>query len=281
MSIEKGLFGAVGLSLLAIGLQLPAQAQTAIATAEPVIEADSASESITANDAIENLTFSEPYLQIADLTFSEEQAQTLVQTESLTEATVLKTEEQSTKVTLPAEALVAVNSEARGATQPVTEAAELGYPAVEAAEEVAQIRRRTRASANPSANYIGIGADFGYVDDVSFAAISKFSLTEQIAVRPSVLIGDDFSVLVPVTYEFSRFNTNAGGFQLRPYAGAGVSFSDSDDDSDINLLLSGGVDIPVSQRFTVNGQVNWGVLNDSQFGVTVGIGYNLGGNIFQ
>ncbi|MEO0648967.1 MAG: hypothetical protein AAFZ17_22905, partial [Cyanobacteria bacterium J06650_10] len=51
---------------------------------------------------------------------------------------------------------------------------------------------------------------------------------------------------------------------------------DGDDDSDINLLLSAGVDIPISRRFTLNSQVNWGVLEESQFGITVGVGYNLG-----
>ena len=84
-------------------------------------------------------------------------------------------------------------------------------------------------------------------------------------------------MLVPVTYEFNQLAANAGGFQLRPYAGVGASDSDGDDDSDINLLLSAGVDVPISQQFTLNGQANLGVLNDTDFGATVGVGYNFGG----
>ncbi|MGD1866062.1 MAG: hypothetical protein ACFB0D_16055 [Phormidesmis sp.] len=288
MSVKKGLFGAVGLSLLAAGLQLPANAQTTVA-AETATETSVVSESapvdaaiLPTSEAIEDLTFNEPQIQLSDLTFSETHTQPLVQAETLSENPVLLAEEFSSQAALPAAELVAVESSSVKPMQPITEAAELGYPAIEAPEEIAQVRRRrTRGGAASGANFIGIGADFGYADDVSFAAISKFSFTEQWAVRPSVLIGDDFSVLVPVTYDFSRFGTQVSGFQLRPYAGAGASFSDSDDDdSDLNLLLSAGIDVPVSQRFTFNAQVNWGVLNDSEFGATVGIGYNLG-NIFQ
>lgn len=142
--------------------------------------------------------------------------------------------------------------------------------------DVAQARRRTRREVRGGSDFIGIGADFGYADDVSFAVISKLSVNDSIAVRPSVLIGDDFSVLVPVTYEFSQFSTQVDDFQIRPYAGLGAAYSDSDDDSDFNLLLAAGADIPVSQRFTLNAQANLGVLGDTDFGVTVGVGYNFG-----
>lgn len=301
MSIKKGLFGTAGLSLLAIGLQVPAQAQTTIAAeldaetnllSEPAIinEAPAATE-----DVIADLTFNEPPVQLADLTFDESQASFRDQAETFSDGPALSIEELTTAEStteklatqelaleaLPTEELIAVESNSAEPMQPITEASELAYPAVEAPEELAQVRRRrTRGGASSGANFIGIGADFGYADDISFAAISKFSFTDQWAVRPTVLIGDDFSVLLPVTYDFSRFGTQVSGFQLRPYAGAGASFGGDDDDSDINLLLSAGVDVPVSERFTFNAQVNWGVLNDSQFGATVGIGYNLG-NIFQ
>ncbi|MEL6938814.1 MAG: outer membrane beta-barrel protein [Cyanobacteria bacterium J06598_1] len=171
------------------------------------------------------------------------------------------------------------------AAQPMTAAAGFASPTVEAPIEIAQSRRRTRAAAG-SPNFIGIGADFGYADDVSFAAISKFSFTNQWSIRPSVLVGDEFSILVPVTYDFSQVGSDLGGYQIRPYVGAGASYVSNDDDDDdndnddsdseLNLLLSAGVDVPISRRFTLNGQVNWGVLNDSQFGATVGVGYNFG-----
>ncbi|MGB3787646.1 MAG: hypothetical protein WA949_06525 [Phormidesmis sp.] len=159
-----------------------------------------------------------------------------------------------------------------------TGAAALTYDGAEEPLELAQSRRRTGSTANSS--FIGIGADIGYADDISFAVISKIAFTNRLAVRPSVLIGNDVAVLVPVTYDFRQYAPEAGGFQFIPYGGVGAAYNSSDDsDSDINLLLSAGVDVPVSRRFTVNAQANLGVFNDTDFGVTVGAGYNIG-NLF-
>ncbi len=271
MSIKKGLFGAIGLSLLAIGLQLPVKAQTQTAiTAEPAAVTSIVSEPTVDNAVTAEAGTTDDEFTLADLVFSEQQ------TEASEQAEIPTSSPAATTGTMSLDALIAREETSVEPVQPVTEAAEL-VEGAEETEEIAQIRRRrTRGGAATGANYIGIGADFGYSDDIGFAAISKFSFSEQFAVRPTVIIGDDFSILVPITYDFSRFNTDISGFQLRPYAGAGASFSDSDNDSDLNLLLSAGVDVPVSERFTGNAQVNFGVLNDSQFGVTVGVGYNFG-----
>ena len=154
---------------------------------------------------------------------------------------------------------------------------EAAQETIQEPEKLAQARRRTRNAARGS-NFIGIGADFGTADDFTFAAISKFALNDRVALRPSALIGDDFAVLVPVTYEFNQYAANVQGFQLRPYAGVGASYTDSDDDSNFGLLLSAGLDVPLSRRFTGNAQVNYsGVFSDDDnFGVTVGVGYNVG-----
>ncbi|KPQ37124.1 MAG: Outer membrane protein beta-barrel domain [Phormidesmis priestleyi Ana] len=148
-------------------------------------------------------------------------------------------------------------------------------PIEAAPTELAQARRRTSASVGGS-DFIGIGGDFGYADDLSFAVISKLSLSENVALRPSVLVGDDLSVLVPVTYEFNRYSTDVGGFRVLPYAGVGASYQDNSDNENFNLLLSAGADVPLSDQFTLNAQANVGVLNDTEFGVTVGVGYNFG-----
>ncbi len=272
MSVRKGLFGILSLSLFALSLQLPARAQTVSANGPTEV------------GSIENeLAGNEPatYESAADLTFDEPQPQSWTQAENFSESSSTAAAETTTAE--PTAADLALVSEPVVAEEalPATADSELVLPVVEEPTELAQARRRTRGSNVVGSDFIGIGADFGYSGDVSFAAISKFSFTERLAARPSILVGSDFAILVPVTYDFSRFNTDVGGFQLRPYAGAGVSYTDSEDnDSDINLLLSAGVDVPVSQQFTFNAQLNYGVLNDSQFGGTVGVGYNLG-NLFN
>ncbi len=243
MSMKKSLLSAVGLLVLAIGIQLPGRAQ-----------------SLSENDlAAGRDTYEVP---LSESVRSEPAAAELG-----VQAGVLP-EESLTAETLTTEAMMA---------EPAADT-ELVYPVSES-EEVAQVRRRQVPGAVASPDFIGIGADFGTADDVTFAVISKLSVRPQIAVRPSVLVGNDFAVLVPVTYQFNRFNTNAAGFQISPYAGLGASYVDGDDSSDIGLLLSGGVDVPVSRQFTVNAQANYaGIFSDSEnFGVTVGVGYNFGG----
>lgn len=167
---------------------------------------------------------------------------------------------------------------AAAATAPVEGAAALTYPNTEEPLDLAQARRRTRRAANSS--FVGIGADIGYADDFSFAVISKIAFADRLAVRPSVLFGDDVAVLVPVTYDFRQYAPEAGGFRIIPYGGVGAAYSSGDgDDSDINLLLSAGVDVPVTRQITVNAQANLGLFNDTDFGVTVGAAYNIG-NLF-
>ena len=245
MSVKQGFFSAVGLALLTLGIQLPTQAQSL--SKPDVSTASSEAYPAPLNEVV-------PYELTADALMAEPQA---------TEAPVL------------ADETLAVELEA---VAPEAETAELSYPETEETE-IAQRRRRTRRNAPSAPAFIGIGADLGTADDVTFAVISKLALGQQLAIRPSVLIGEDFAVLVPVTYEFSRFNTDAGQFQIRPYAGAGASYVDEDDSSELGLLLTGGVDIPISERFTANAQANYaGIFSDSEnFGVTLGVGYNFGG----
>ena len=239
MFLKQGFFGAIGLALLALGTQLPVQAQSLPETEQPT----------------NSQAYQTPLNEVAPYEIT---ADSLAAQPSPTAAQAL-TDETFT-----------VESDASEA--------ELAYPATEETE-IAQSRRRTRGSASSAPAFIGIGADLGTTDEVSFAVISKLALGQQLAVRPSVLIGEDFAVLVPVTYEFSQFNTEAGRFQVRPYAGVGASYIDQDDSSEVGLLLSGGVDIPISQRFTANAQANYaGIFSDSEnFGVTLGVGYNFGG----
>lgn len=256
MSYCKTLSSLIGVSLMAAAVQVPVHAQVNTDVVDP-------SATVTALDTVD---FPADELEATqyegvDLTFEEDA--TLIEVPSA--------EQLSSEVTYPTESAI---SEELAQTPT---AADLTFPATDGESlEIAQSRRRTRGSLG-SSNFVGIGADFGFADDISFAVISRIGITQQLAVRPSVLIGDDFAVLVPVTYDFNGLSADAsGGFRVVPYAGVGASFSDGDDDSDLNLLLSAGADVPLSSRFTLNAQANLSVFDDSDFGVTVGVGYNLG-----
>lgn len=149
--------------------------------------------------------------------------------------------------------------------------------------EVAQLPvapgRRTRGGSS----YVGIGANVGLSGDTAlgdgnFTIISKIGLTRTLAVRPSVVLGNDPIFLIPLTYEFSIRPAEVLEETLRisPYVGGGVTIATGDND-DIGLLLTGGIDVPLSSQFTANAALNVGIANETDIGLSVGVGYNFGG----
>jgi hypothetical protein len=137
------------------------------------------------------------------------------------------------------------------------------------------IFRSTRSG--PS--YLGVGANFGLtggsdLGGTSFAVISKLGLTETISVRPSVLILRNFAtILLPVTYDLAP-RKPFGDIQFSPYLGGGVAIN-LGSNSSVGLLITGGVDIPLSSAFTINVAANLAFLRTTDLGILVGIGYNF------
>ena len=137
---------------------------------------------------------------------------------------------------------------------------------------------------NSGSSYFGIGANIGIGDgdtqigQGSFAVISKIGLTRNFSVRPSALFGDDVTVLVPVTYDFSfgEGPTAGLGFTAAPFLGIGAAITTGDDVS-ADLLLTGGIDVPLTPQFTATASVNASVTGNPAIGLLVGVGYNFSG----
>ncbi len=82
-------------------------------------------------------------------------------------------------------------------------------------------------------SYIGVAANIGFsgsdsaLGDGNFAIISKVGVTNTLSVRPSVILGDNTTILVPITYDFN-FQQVADPFSeplpIAPYIGAGAAF---------------------------------------------------------
>ncbi|MBN4001188.1 fasciclin domain-containing protein [Nostoc sp. LPT] len=132
-------------------------------------------------------------------------------------------------------------------------------------------------------SYIGVGGNIGLsgddtaLSDTNFTVISKLGLTNNISVRPSVIFGDDTIFLVPVTLDFSPRRAGSVGertFAISPYIGAGVAI-EANTDTDIGLLLTGGVDLPLGSKLTLTGGVNAAFVDDTDVGLQLGIGYNF------
>lgn len=131
-------------------------------------------------------------------------------------------------------------------------------------------------------SYIGVAGNIGLGGDSALsegniAVISKIGLTRTISARPSAVFGDDTVILVPLTFDFAPRPVNPTGeqrFPVSPYIGAGVAIETSDD-ADVAFMLTGGVDVPLGDRFTLNGAVNAAFLDETDFGLMLGVGYNF------
>ncbi|MEM7581522.1 MAG: fasciclin domain-containing protein [Cyanobacteria bacterium P01_A01_bin.80] len=139
--------------------------------------------------------------------------------------------------------------------------------------------RRTRGGSS----YIGVAGNIGLggetaLGEGSFGVISKIGLTRRFSARPSVVIDDDPVILLPLTFDFGPKGTPsvAGrSLSVSPYIGAGVAIETSDD-AEVGLLITGGVDVPLGSRFTVNGSANGAFFDDdTDVGIMLGIGYNF------
>lgn len=140
--------------------------------------------------------------------------------------------------------------------------------------EVAQVTRPLYRGVAPF--YVGVGGNIGIIDsdessvgDFGFNIISKISFGPRFSIRPIIGISeDDVNFTIPLTYNFNPIEF--GEFNLYPFAGAGADISD-----EVGLLINGGVDIPISRDFTLNGQLNWRTTNDTGLGLSLGVGYNF------
>jgi hypothetical protein len=135
--------------------------------------------------------------------------------------------------------------------------------------------RATRSGSS----YVGVGANIGAIGstplgDLSGAILSKIGLTRNISVRPTVLIDGDVSFLFPVTLDFPF--QSAGRVNFAPYVGLGASFS-TGDRKNADLILSGGIDVPLSRQLTLTAAANAGLIDGIELGVLIGIGYNFVG----
>ena len=131
----------------------------------------------------------------------------------------------------------------------------------------------------PNPSYLGVGINFGAGGDsglgkISGAVYSKIALGSTFSFRPAVFISSDFSFLFPVTYDFNVVRLSEY-IRLAPYLGAGGIFSTGDNDN-ATLLLSGGVDIPISDRFAATVGVNVAPFDGFSIGFLLGGAYTFG-----
>ncbi|MCU0524935.1 MAG: hypothetical protein MUF72_08935 [Elainella sp. Prado103] len=136
--------------------------------------------------------------------------------------------------------------------------------------------RATRSGSS----YIGVAGNIGLGGETAlgrgnFTVISKIGLTPRFSARPSVVIGSDPTILVPVTADFPIEPINDEiDLAVAPYVGGGVAIS-TGSDSLVRPVITGGIDVPIANRVTATAQANVAFFEDTEAGLILGIGYNF------
>jgi hypothetical protein len=152
--------------------------------------------------------------------------------------------------------------------------------ATKVAQSDIDLGRTTRGGSS----YLGIAANIGLsggdtsLGDGNFAVVSKIGLTNAISVRPSAVLGDNTTILLPITYDFTFKSADAFSepLAIAPYIGVGGAYK-TGDDSQFAFLVSGGIDVPLTSQFTATAAVNAGFFDKTDVGLLLGIGYNFNG----
>ncbi|MFG6099453.1 hypothetical protein SPB21_29690 [Leptothoe sp. ISB3NOV94-8A] len=101
-------------------------------------------------------------------------------------------------------------------------------------------------------NYVGVGVRTGLNDDTAAVLDSKLEVIpfEQgsLSVRPAILIGEDFEGRLPVSFDLALDE------QFLVFGGGGFAYNF--DDSDLDPMITGGVDMAVSERLILNVEGN-------------------------
>lgn len=129
-------------------------------------------------------------------------------------------------------------------------------------------------------SYLGVAGNIGLsggetaLGEGNVAVISKIGLLRSVSLRPAAVFGDNTTVLIPLTYDFSQVGIRQ--FSIAPYLGGGVAIN-TGNRSDAGPMLTAGVDVPLTSRFTATAGVNVGFVNNTSVGLLIGVGYNFSG----
>ncbi len=132
-------------------------------------------------------------------------------------------------------------------------------------------------------NYIGIGGTIGVsgsgegLSHGGLTIINKRDLSDFLSVRGTTVFGgdqNDSNLALTVNFPV---RTSSGQIQLVPFLGGGILLRSKSNFEDINIrgLLTAGIDVPLSRRFTATTMVNVGLFQKTEVGVQLGLGYNF------
>jgi hypothetical protein len=140
-----------------------------------------------------------------------------------------------------------------------------------------------QAKPRPLRNYIGIGGNIGVsggnegISHGGVTIINKKDLNDSLSIRGSTVFGgnrNDSTLALTVNFPVK---TSSGQVQLIPFVGGGILLRSKSNFEDLIVrgLVTGGIDVPLSRRFTATTAVKIGLLEKTDVGVHLGIAYNF------
>ncbi|MGL4881913.1 MAG: hypothetical protein ACRC8K_12730, partial [Waterburya sp.] len=92
----------------------------------------------------------------------------------------------------------------------------------------------------------------------------------------TAFVEDDATFTLPLTVDFFSEEVEAldTGFSVAPYVGGGISLDTGEGDT-VGIVVTGGLDIPISSDFTANAAANVKFIDSTDVGLLLGVGYNL------
>ncbi|MEM8810004.1 MAG: hypothetical protein AAGF01_28640 [Cyanobacteria bacterium P01_G01_bin.38] len=147
------------------------------------------------------------------------------------------------------------------------------------AQQTAQ--RRGDQDRSDRINYFGVGGTIGLSDeggtdlgDGGFSLVGRFSVTDNISIHSASVISGDSVASFALTGGAPVRNQATGRTLLFPFLGAGVAIET--DDFDVDPLISGGVDVPITDLVTGTARVNASFGGDgTDVGLVLGVGVDF------
>lgn len=115
--------------------------------------------------------------------------------------------------------------------------------------------------------YVGVGVRGGFNDSVDAMIDSKIRVaplgSSTLSVRPTILIGNDFGLRLPVTVDVPWYEG------VYPYAGAGLSYDETDS---VGAMVTAGLDVALTQKLYLD--TSLGVVFDQDVKAEVAFSLN-------
>lgn len=131
--------------------------------------------------------------------------------------------------------------------------------------------------------HIGLGGSIGVsgedtgLSEGGFAIMTRQDLNERLSIRGTNVFGstrNDNAMALTVNFPV---RSSSGAVKLIPFVGGGVLISSKGFFEDVLVrgLATGGVDLPLSRRFTATTAVNVGFIDTTSVGVRIGLMYGF------